>query len=228
MDDYPEVCVALRKKVDLYRIYWCKFVELATLSAWWLMVFVCIGTLCMNIVSRWMYRIAIRLTAYALDKTSHWNNENSRVRVIKDRNGEEDYLIRHYMFIKDRKDFPFNVFLHKFMKGDEEDIHDHPWGFFHLILSGGYYEHVTENEDGITPDQGLKRIWRGAGHWKIVGPSYKHRVELGDIKPWTIFIPFKRCREWGFWVKNDVSTVPFWKKVGHEEYLKNKITNKED
>ena len=94
---------------------------------------------------------------------------------------------------------------------------------------GGYYEHVTVNEDGISLDQGLKRVWREAGHWKIVGPSYKHRVELADSKPWTIFIPLKRCRDWGFWVNNDVdSDRPEWEKVGHEEYLRNKIMDKED
>jgi len=149
MDDYPEVRIALKKKIDSYRVYWTKSVELMLLSAWWLMVLVCVGTLCMNVVSRWMYRNAIKLTARVLDKTAHWNDNNSRVRVIKDRKGEEDYLIRHYMLLQDRENFPFNVFLHKFMKGDEEDIHDHPWGFFHLILSGGYYEHITTNEDGI-------------------------------------------------------------------------------
>ncbi len=230
MDDYPEVSNLLKKKIDSYQAPWSTFMEFVTLSVWWIMVLACISTLFINIISRWLYYTTINLTGFILERTARWNDNNSRVRIIKDRNDEEDYLIRHYMFIQDRENFPFNVFLHKFMKGDEDDVHDHPWGFFHLILSGGYYEHVTVNEDGISLDQGLKKVWREAGHWKIVGPSYKHRVELADSKPWTIFIPLKRCRDWGFWVNNNATTSdrPEWEKVGHEEYLRNKIMDKED
>ena len=226
MDDYPEVRNMLKNKVDRHQAYWSTFMEFATLAVWWTMVLVCLGTLIIDVISGWMYGIAIKLTAFILERTAHLNDNNPRVRIIKDRNDEDDYLIRHYMLIQDRKDFPFNVFLHKFMKGDEDDIHDHPWGFFHLILSGGYYEHVTANEDGVSLDKGLKRVWRGPGYWKIVGPSYKHRIELGDSKPWTIFIPFKRCRDWGFWIPNDgTPDCPEWEKIGHEEYLRKKNMN---
>ena len=41
-----------------------------------------------------------------------------RYRVILDRENHEPYLERYYLFLKDRKHFPFNIFLHKFLKGD--------------------------------------------------------------------------------------------------------------
>ena len=37
----------------------------------------------------------------------------NRKRVITDRSGKVPYLVRWYLFLKDRKNFPFNVTLHK-------------------------------------------------------------------------------------------------------------------
>ena len=51
-----------------------------------------------------------------------------RKRIIMDRVNNDPYLERYYLFLKDRKRFPFNIFLHKFLKGDPDDVHDHPWG----------------------------------------------------------------------------------------------------
>ena len=39
-----------------------------------------------------------------------------RKRIVMDRVNDEPYLERYYLFLKDRKWFPFNVFLHKFLK----------------------------------------------------------------------------------------------------------------
>ena len=63
-----------------------------------------------------------------------------RKRIVMDRQNDEPYLERYYLFLKDRKRFPFNVFLHKFLKSDPDDVHDHPWPYATLILKGGYHE----------------------------------------------------------------------------------------
>ena len=112
-----------------------------------------------------------------------------RKRIIMDRTDEEPYLERYYLFLKDRDSFPFNIFIHKFLKSDPDDLHDHPWGFRTFILKGGYWEHT---------DSG--KFWRAPGFTQSVGPNYKHRVEL-DAKTtcWTLFIPYRRVREWGFY-----------------------------
>ena len=68
-----------------------------------------------------------------------------RKRIIKDRIDNDDYLIRYYLFLKNRKTFPFNIFLHKFLKSDTEDLHDHPWSFTTVILWGGYWEYIPIN-----------------------------------------------------------------------------------
>ena len=132
-----------------------------------------------------------------------------RYRIIHDRIGDEPYLERYYLFLRDRKDFPFNIFLHRFLKSDPDDLHDHPWAFRSLILFGGYWEYT---ETGKT--------WRGPLSYRYAPANTFHRVELDKNIPycWTIFIPSKSTQEWGF------KTVNGW--MQHEKYFKMKKIEK--
>lgn len=125
-----------------------------------------------------------------------------RKRIVMDREDNEPYLERYYLFLKDRKRFPFNIFLHKFLKGDPHDPHDHPWGYATLILKGGYYEWIPQfNSNGEMI--GEIRYWRGPGHFRICKANSYHRVELKPgVTAWTLFMPGPQKREWGFLVKN--------------------------
>ena len=69
-------------------------------------------------------------------------NKLGRYRLIPDRRTGADYMHRYYLFLKDRKKFPFNVTLHKILKSDDPIYHDHPWPYMTIILKGGYYEHT--------------------------------------------------------------------------------------
>ena len=70
-----------------------------------------------------------------------WLDRRGRKRIVYDRIDNEPYLERYYLFLKDRGEhFPFNIFLHKFLKSDIDDLHDHPWPYATLILRGGYWE----------------------------------------------------------------------------------------
>jgi hypothetical protein len=134
-----------------------------------------------------------------------------RKRIIMDRVDNEPYLERYYIFLKDRKRFPFNVFLHKFLKGDPDDVHDHPWSYFTLILWGGYYEWIPYfNEMGEKVNEIQK--WRGPGHFRMCRPNSYHRIELKPgVTAWTLFMPGPQVRDWGFWVNN--------KWIQNEEYI---------
>ena len=124
-----------------------------------------------------------------------------RKRIILDRLSNEPYLTRYYLFLKERKWFPFNVFLHNFHKGDPDDLHDHPWPYCTIILRGGYYEHTPNG-----------RFWRGPGSVRFAGSRSLHRVELvPGTDVWTLFIPGPSVREWGFIDKG------VWKH--HQTYL---------
>jgi len=137
-----------------------------------------------------------------------WLERHDRKRIIMDRESKEPYLERYYIFLKDRQLFPFNVFLHKFLKSDPDDVHDHPWPYATLILKGGYYEWIPQ----FNPDGTLNceiRKWRGLGHFRICKPESYHRVELKPgVTAWTLFMPGPQRREWGFlvdnkWIHND-------------------------
>lgn len=141
-------------------------------------------------------------------------DKNGRKRIIMDRQCNEPYLERYYIFLKERKWFPFNVFLHKFLKGDPDDVHDHPWPYATLILKGGYYEWTPQfNSNGEMIGQ--FRHWRGPGHFRICRPTSYHRIELKEgITAWTLFMPGPQIREWGFLVRN--------KWIHNDEYLHNR------
>ena len=134
-----------------------------------------------------------------------------RKRIIMDRINNDPYLERYYLFLKDRNKFPFNVFLHKFLKSDPDDVHDHPWPYATLILKGGYWEWVPQfNSQGEKIGEIAK--WRKPGHFRTCGANSYHRIELDpSVTCWTLFMPGPQKREWGFLVKN--------KWVQHEEYL---------
>ena len=121
-----------------------------------------------------------------------------RKRVILDRLEGEPYLIRYYLFLKDRTWFPFNKFLHNFRKSDIDDLHDHPWPFMTIILKGGYYEHTPKG-----------KFWRGVGHIGWGASANLHRLELKPgVYPWTLFFVGPKRKEWGFiyngkWMHNE-------------------------
>ena len=125
-----------------------------------------------------------------------------RYRLILDRTAEEPYLERYYLFLRDRKSFPFNIFVHKFLKSDPDSPHDHPWPYATLILRGGYWEWVPEF-DAAGKMIGETRHWRAPGSFRTAAANTYHRVELEPgITPWTLFMPGSQQRDWGFLVDN--------------------------
>lgn len=94
----------------------------------------------------------------------------------------------------------FNIYLHKFLRDDDDRaLHDHPWISLSIILKGGYIECLPKGVRRFYNQGSI--IYRRAVH--------RHRVELlrgcypgGETfsKPtWTLFITGPNIREWGFW-----------------------------
>ena len=135
-----------------------------------------------------------------------------RKRIVMDRVENEPYLERYYLFLRERERFPFNIFLHKFLKSDPDDVHDHPWPYATLVLKGGYWEWIP-HFDTVGRKTGEYQVWRGPGHFRISKANSFHRIELDpDITAWTLFMPGPKQRDWGFLVKN--------KWIQWEQYLK--------
>lgn len=142
------------------------------------------------------------------DRFLNWLDSKGRKRVIMDRIDNDPYLERYYVLFNTRQHTGFNAYLHKFLKGDPDDVHDHPWPYATFILAGGYYEWVP-----VFNTLGEKineiRYWRGPGHFRICKPNSYHRVELKEgVTAWTLFMPGPHKRQWGFlvdnkWIHND-------------------------
>ena len=125
-----------------------------------------------------------------------------RKRIVLDRASSEPYLERYYLFLKDRKHFPFNIFIHKFLKSDPDDLHDHPWPYATIILKGGYYEWTPVYDKNGRKITEVSR-WCGPGSFRVCSANSFHRIELDpDVTCWTLFMPGPQRREWGFMVKD--------------------------
>jgi hypothetical protein len=115
--------------------------------------------------------------------------------------GQPPYLQRWWLIPKNRF---FNMYLHKFLRSDDDRaMHDHPWCNLSWLLRGAYLE--------VIPGQ-IKV--RRAGDFAMRRPTARHRIELierigwRDNKPymtgqmypaWTLFITGPIVRSWGFW-----------------------------
>lgn len=157
----------------------------------------------------------------AFDFLLRFLEKHDRKRVILDRESKDPYLTRYYIFLKDRKNFPFNIFLHNFHRSDPDDLHDHPWPYATLILKGGYWEWIPIlSKDGNII--GEKKKWRGAGHFRTCSATSYHRIELEPgVDCWTLFMPGPQKRDWGFLTHEDWKQETQWW-VYHEDYIAGK------
>jgi len=105
--------------------------------------------------------------------------------------GEDNPYLRRWWLIP-RNRF-FNIYLHHFMRDDDDRaLHDHPWWNLSILLKGRYIEH-TINAGGINV-----RTERRAGQFKFRSAKSAHRIELPDGPCWTLFITGPRIRDCGF------------------------------
>lgn len=136
---------------------------------------------------------------------------------------ENPYLLRWWIIPRNER---FNIYLHKFLRDDEDRaLHDHPWWSLGIILHGAYKEHLQN---------GIVKI-RVAGWPVLRKPEHQHRIELFNrviceehdsgnhyyIDPekpkhqvWTLFITGPKIREWGFWCEKGF--VPWYRFVNTE------------
>lgn len=120
-----------------------------------------------------------------------WMMERGSYRMIERHlatGGTEEYLERFYLL----KIFGRSLYLHRFWRSDLDGLHDHPWPWARIVLTGGYYE---EGFDG-------KHTWCGPGHFVYRDAQTLHRVKLCESRApgatWTLFAHGRRCRDWGF------------------------------
>lgn len=94
----------------------------------------------------------------------------------------------------------FNLFV-----GSDLDVeHNHPWGYFTFVLSGGYWE-----------VRGDKKEWRGPGWFALRKYDEFHRVEIPEGgHAVTLFVKGKRKKNSTFFKLNDgteIKDLKYWK-----------------
>ena len=89
----------------------------------------------------------------------------------------EPFVVRYYLLFRNRpKWFPFNILVHKLLKSDLGDLHDHYWSYITIILKGGYWE---------TTEKGT--FWRRSGYVGFRKRSDRHSLKIPEGKPaWTL------------------------------------------
>jgi hypothetical protein len=109
--------------------------------------------------------------------------------------GEKDTYLRRWFVIP--RNPIFNIFLHEFMRSDDDRaLHDHPWISLSIILSGEYTEQ-TIAAGGVV----YNKIYR-AGDMKFRFATHTHRIVLHNGPCRTLFITGPKIREWGFHCPN--------------------------
>lgn len=133
------------------------------------------------------------------------------------------YLIRYYVI----QSKYFNFFIHRFLRSDRDDMHDHPWNFGTYVVKGGYREQVPDC-DFCTE---LPNIQQANGHdrikinerstkrnqWATRKAEQLHRVVVDqeltydqkDQATITLCFTGRTRRDWGF-VKD--GKWIFWKR----------------
>ncbi len=117
---------------------------------------------------------------------------------------EGPYMLRWYLLPRNPW---FNVYLHKFLRDDDDRaLHDHPWNFVSLMIKGSYIERrPNPYRDWPEFDPEFIDSKRGSPSIAFRRATDKHRVTLarnpdGSAKPcWTIVVTGSKIREWGFW-----------------------------
>ena len=125
---------------------------------------------------------------------------------------DSPYMLRWFVLPRNGR---FNIYLHKFLRDDDDRaLHDHPWWFISIMVKGGYVETLAcEHEDVVIERKSPSIAYRSA--------TARHRVALfknsdGTAKPcWTIVITGRKAREWGFWCPKGF--VPWQKFVAQDD-----------
>lgn len=126
-------------------------------------------------------------------------------RVIMSCDASRGPLLTRYFLLRTRR---LGIYLHHLQASDHDRaLHDHPWPFISILLSGGYYEH-TPSVDAL----GSERRWKRWGSILYRPALWRHRLEL--TRPtWTLVIRFQREREWGFYTPHGWQS---WSEYGKE------------
>jgi hypothetical protein len=111
----------------------------------------------------------------------------NRLPKLEIRGADGTLYLRRYYLVKTRLG---GIYIHQIMRSDDDRcLHDHPWDFSSVILSGHYTE--------ITPETCEKgKVWKTGSLIKHSAED-AHRLVL-ENPVWTLVFIGRKAREWGF------------------------------
>jgi hypothetical protein len=138
-----------------------------------------------------------------------WCEKNNRVFKIYGDNNDDVYLVRYIVF-KSRFGC---IYIHRFLRSDADDPHDHPFCFLTYVISKGYTEVCYDRGIPIIKDGSFNSLWtrvvkkRKPGTFAYRRDCDIHQVvvdkdrNIKDIKdaPYTICFIGPRRKEWNFY-----------------------------
>ena len=146
----------------------------------------------------------MKIPAIILRRLHSWADKKMASRppdFVIQPDGREVYLKRWWVIPRNRF---FNIYLHLFLKSDDDRAcHDHPWVNASILLRGVYKEHIlVGSHNGCD----IRRVeMRYQGHVYARPPASAHRVQLikdlfsdTERSVITLFITGPKVREWGF------------------------------
>jgi len=105
----------------------------------------------------------------------------------------------------------FGIFLHAIRVPDKaQALHNHPWPFASVVLSGGYTETFSPDEqaaidyqrrcqDERPPAHATERHWGRFSIHRIRHGEYHTITTLDDSRPaWTVIFVGRRRSDWGY------------------------------
>lgn len=109
------------------------------------------------------------------------------------------YLQRWYLIEHRRA----QLMLHHICQPDADRwLHDHPWWFVAVVLSGGYEQTRLTRRDQLRRTR-VRRV-------NVIGRRGAHRIETVQPDTWTLILTGSRLRVWGYRVPWKEATPEHW------------------
>ncbi|HET6943344.1 MAG TPA: hypothetical protein VFH89_14405 [Sphingomicrobium sp.] len=83
-----------------------------------------------------------------------------------------------------------NLYIHRFVRDDDEDMHCHPWTSTSFVLRGCYIERTDDGPRSWAVGDVIRR-----------NPDMRHAIVKVDPGTITLFATGPKTRDWGFYPK---------------------------
>lgn len=131
----------------------------------------------------------------------------NRVEYIQESRSKQDsqvYLVRYIVC----KTEYFKFYIHRFLRSDLDDLHDHPWNFGTFIVQGGYTEIFYNGPAKTSREMTCRLNKRSVSENRLVfrkGEDFhrvildkEYTIDMLEEAPLTLFVSFQKYKEWGF------------------------------